>query len=74
VIAGYGRALDWFLDRAWLTVPILIVCILGLWFFFNPFAFHVDSARRQRLRSRRIHRAGRLVSPSNAAIPSAGEQ
>src|SRR5947199_2336836 len=32
VIAAYGRVLDKFLDRAWLTVPILIICILGLWF------------------------------------------
>src|SRR5881275_2215100 len=39
VIAAYGRALDWFLDRAWLTVPIVIVCILGLWFFFTHLPF-----------------------------------
>src|SRR5437773_1591567 len=39
VIAAYGRALDWFLDRAWLTVPILLVCILGLWFFFTHLPF-----------------------------------
>ena len=39
VIAGYGRALDWFLDRAWLTVPVLIACILGLWFFFTHLPF-----------------------------------
>jgi hydrophobic/amphiphilic exporter-1 (mainly G- bacteria), HAE1 family len=39
VIAGYGRALDRFLDRAWLTVPILLGCILGLWFFFSHLPF-----------------------------------
>jgi HAE1 family hydrophobic/amphiphilic exporter-1 len=39
VIAAYGRALDKFLDRAWLTVPILLVCILGLWFFFTHLPF-----------------------------------
>src|SRR5213596_3498065 len=39
VIAAYGRALDWFLDRAWLTVPILAACILGLWFFFSHLPF-----------------------------------
>src|SRR5213083_3094165 len=39
VIAGYGRALDKFLDRAWLTVPILLACILGLWFFFTHIPF-----------------------------------
>src|SRR5213595_3089213 len=39
IIAGYGRALDKFLDRAWLTVPILLGCILGLWFFFTHLPF-----------------------------------
>jgi HAE1 family hydrophobic/amphiphilic exporter-1 len=39
IIAGYGRALDKFLDRAWLTAPILLGCILGLWFFFTHLPF-----------------------------------
>src|SRR6184192_2921851 len=39
VIAAYGRALDKFLDRAWLAVPILLVCMLGLWFFFTHLPF-----------------------------------
>src|SRR5438874_3480 len=39
VIASYGRMLDKFLDRAWLTVPILLACILGLWFFFTHLPF-----------------------------------
>src|SRR5881398_3585487 len=39
VIAAYGRALDKFLDRAWLTIPILLGCILGLWFFFTHLPF-----------------------------------
>ena len=39
VIDAYGRALDRFLDRAWLTVPILLACILGLWFFFTHLPF-----------------------------------
>src|SRR6516225_8999403 len=39
VIAGYGRVLDKFLDRAWLAVPILLACILGLWFFFTHLPF-----------------------------------
>src|SRR3989441_1063990 len=39
VIAAYGRALDKFLVRAWLTIPILLVCILGLWFFFTHLPF-----------------------------------
>ena len=39
VTAAYGRALDRFLDRAWLAAPILIICILGLWFFFTHLPF-----------------------------------
>src|SRR5216684_3603304 len=39
VINAYSVALDKFLDRAWLTVPILVVCILGLWFFFTHLPF-----------------------------------
>src|SRR6266699_2542639 len=39
VIAAYGRMLDNFLDRAWLAVPILLACILGLWFFFTHLPF-----------------------------------
>ena len=39
VIDGYGRALDWFLDRAYLAVPILLACIIGLWFFFTHLPF-----------------------------------
>src|SRR6185312_3957211 len=39
IIASYGRALDWYLDRAWLTVPIVLACILGLWFFFTHLPF-----------------------------------
>ena len=39
VIASYSRALDKFLDRAWLAVPILRACILGLWFFFTHLPF-----------------------------------
>src|SRR6266571_7934822 len=39
IIAGYGRALDWFLDRAYLAVPILLACIVGLWFFFSHLPF-----------------------------------
>ena len=39
VTAAYGRALDRFLDRAWLAGPILLICILGLWFFFSHLPF-----------------------------------
>src|SRR6201987_1800189 len=39
IIAAYGRVLDKFLDRAWLTLPILIACILGLWVFFTHLPF-----------------------------------
>src|SRR5947199_988606 len=39
VIGAYGRALDRFLDRAWLTIPILLGCIIGLVFFFTHLPF-----------------------------------
>ena len=39
VIASYGRALDWFLDRGYLAVPILLACIVGLWYFFTHLPF-----------------------------------
>jgi len=39
VINAYSVALDKFLDRAYLTVPILLVCIAGLWFFFTHLPF-----------------------------------
>src|SRR6266403_4392900 len=39
VIAAYGRALDKFLDRAWLTVPILLACFCWLWIFFTHLPF-----------------------------------
>ena len=39
VVQSYGRALDKFLDRSWLAVPILIGCVLGLFFFFTHLPF-----------------------------------
>ncbi|HEY6111294.1 MAG TPA: efflux RND transporter permease subunit, partial [Chthoniobacterales bacterium] len=39
VINWYSVALDRFLDRAYLTVPILLVCIIGLFFFFTHLPF-----------------------------------
>jgi HAE1 family hydrophobic/amphiphilic exporter-1 len=39
VIAAYSRALDKFLDRAWLTIPILLGCIIGLVFFSTHLPF-----------------------------------
>jgi HAE1 family hydrophobic/amphiphilic exporter-1 len=39
VINLYSVALDKFLDRAWLTVPILLGCIAGLVFFFTHLPF-----------------------------------
>jgi hydrophobic/amphiphilic exporter-1 (mainly G- bacteria), HAE1 family len=39
VIDAYGRVLDKFLDRAWLTIPIILACIIGLWFFFGHLPF-----------------------------------
>ncbi|HWM23839.1 MAG TPA: efflux RND transporter permease subunit [Chthoniobacterales bacterium] len=39
VLRGYSRSLDWFLDRGWLAAPILLICALGLWFFFSVLPF-----------------------------------
>src|ERR1041385_3914926 len=39
VIGWYGVALDKFLNRAYLTVPVLLLCIVGLWFFFTHLPF-----------------------------------
>src|SRR5438552_8719407 len=39
VIDVYSRALDKFLDRAWLTIAILLTCILGLGYVFTHFPF-----------------------------------
>ena len=39
VVRRYSVALDKFLDRAWLTVPILLACVIGLWFFFTHLPF-----------------------------------
>jgi hydrophobic/amphiphilic exporter-1 (mainly G- bacteria), HAE1 family len=39
VIAAYSRALDKFLDRAWLAIPILLACVVGLVFFFTHLPF-----------------------------------
>ena len=47
VIEAYGRYLDAFLDRAWLAVPILLACIIGLWFFFTHLPFTLPSVRQR---------------------------
>lgn len=35
----YSRSLDWFLDRGWLALPIIVACVLGVWFFFSQLPF-----------------------------------
>ena len=37
--AFYSRSLDWFLNHAWLAVPVLIACGVGVWFFFSSLPF-----------------------------------
>src|SRR3712207_1755703 len=39
ILSSYSRSLDWFLRRAWLAVPILIACCVGLVGFFNALPF-----------------------------------
>ena len=36
---SYGRTLHWFLDHGWIAAPILIACVLGVWFFFQQLSF-----------------------------------
>jgi HAE1 family hydrophobic/amphiphilic exporter-1 len=35
----YGRSLDWFLDRGWLALPIILACAIGVAFFFKQLPF-----------------------------------
>lgn len=39
ILAGYSRSLDWFLDHAWLALPIIGACAAGLWYFFTALPF-----------------------------------
>ena len=36
---AYGRTLHWFLDHGWIAAPILIACVIGVWFFFKQLPF-----------------------------------
>jgi HAE1 family hydrophobic/amphiphilic exporter-1 len=39
VLRFYSRTLDWFLDHAWMALPILLACGIGVWFFFSSLPF-----------------------------------
>jgi HAE1 family hydrophobic/amphiphilic exporter-1 len=39
VVRFYSRSLDKFLDRGWLALPIVLACVLGVWFFFKHLPF-----------------------------------
>ena len=36
---AYGRSLHWFLDHGWIAAPIILACVIGVWFFFNQLSF-----------------------------------
>jgi HAE1 family hydrophobic/amphiphilic exporter-1 len=36
---AYGRTLDKFLDHGWLALPIILACVVGVWFFFTHLPF-----------------------------------
>src|SRR6266496_2836488 len=36
---AYGRTLHWFLDRGWIAAPVLVACVIGVWFFFKQLPF-----------------------------------
>ena len=39
VLGFYDRSLSWFLDHGWLAIPIIISCVIGVWFFFKALPF-----------------------------------
>ncbi|MDQ6809175.1 MAG: efflux RND transporter permease subunit [Verrucomicrobiota bacterium] len=39
IVKAYGRSLDKFLDHGWLAAPIILLCIVGVWFFFSALPF-----------------------------------
>jgi HAE1 family hydrophobic/amphiphilic exporter-1 len=39
ILRFYSRTLNWFLDHGWLAVPTLLVCAVGLWYFFTTLPF-----------------------------------
>ena len=74
VIDGYSRALDKFLDRAWLTIPILLACIIGLVFFFTHLPFTLLAGRRQRFCSWCFHCPGGYLARADARVSKTGER
>ncbi len=36
---AYGRSLHWFLDHGWIAAPIILACVIGVWFFFSQLSF-----------------------------------
>jgi len=39
IINSYSRSLNWFLDHGWLALPIILMCGVGLWYFFTALPF-----------------------------------
>jgi HAE1 family hydrophobic/amphiphilic exporter-1 len=39
ILSFYSRTLSWFLDHGWLAIPTLVVCAVGLWYFFTALPF-----------------------------------
>src|SRR5207245_11742667 len=34
-----GRTVHWLLCRGWIAAPVLIACVIGVWFFFKQLPF-----------------------------------
>ena len=49
--------------------PIVMACVVGVWFFFSHLPFTLLADRRQRGDSRFFHRPGRRLARSAAATP-----
>ena len=39
ILRFYSRSLDWFLDHGWLAAPIIVACVIGVWYFFTALPF-----------------------------------
>ena len=66
---AYGRTLHWFLDRGWIAAPVLIACVIGVWFFFKQLPFTLLPTGDSGTIPRFFHRPGRGVTRAAAATP-----
>ena len=61
--------LHWFLDHGWIAAPVLIACVIGVWFFFKQLPFTLLPTGDSGDHSRFLHRPGRCVTRAAATAP-----